>query len=257
VTPADYDPFCVTAPVDARLPNDISGQQICGFYDITPAKFGQAFNRTTLASNFGDLTEVYNGVDVNVAARLPRGINVAGGYNIGNAVNVFLTFPGATTSSRDQCFVVDSPEQLYQCKTANPYQGRVKLNGSIPLPGDVQAALVYQNLPGPNYAGRATFTTAAVATSLGRPLAGNTRTVTKDLLPILGHFLEERINQLDLRLSKILRIGSRRVQGNFDIYNLTNGSTVLNMIQVLGPTFLQPTQILPARLFKLSLQVDF
>ena len=52
---------------------------------------------TTLASKFGDYTEVYNGADVNFAARLPRGINLAGGYNIGNAVNVFLTFPGSTT----------------------------------------------------------------------------------------------------------------------------------------------------------------
>jgi len=38
VTPADYDPFCITAPVDSRLPN--SGQQVCGLYDITPTRFG-------------------------------------------------------------------------------------------------------------------------------------------------------------------------------------------------------------------------
>ena len=37
VTPADYDPFCVTAPLDSRLPG---GNQVCGLYNITPAKFG-------------------------------------------------------------------------------------------------------------------------------------------------------------------------------------------------------------------------
>ena len=39
VTPADFDPFCVTLPTNALLPN--SGQQQCGLYNITPTKFGQ------------------------------------------------------------------------------------------------------------------------------------------------------------------------------------------------------------------------
>ncbi len=257
VTPADYDQYCITAPTDSRLPADISGHQICGLYDIKPTLFGLVDQVTTLASKFGKYSEVYNGVDANFAARLPRGINLSGGYNIGNAVNIFLTFPGSTTSGVNRCFVVDSPQDLYHCKTANPYQGRVKVNGSIPLPWDLQAALVYQNLPGPNYAGRLTVPTATVATSLGRPLAGGTRTVTVDLLPTLGYYLDTRINQLDVRMSKIVKLGSNRIQGNLDVYNLFNGSTVLNMNQVVGPSFLQPTQILPARLFKLSLQLDF
>ena len=257
VTPADYDPYCINVPSDSRLPSSVSGKQLCGFYDIKPALFGQVNQVTSLASKFGDYTEVYNGADVNFAARLPRGINLAGGYNVGNAVNVFLTFPGSTTSGVNRCFVVDSPQELYNCKTANPYQSRVKLNGSIPLPGDLQVALVYQNLPGPNYAGRLTVPTAQIAPTLGRPLAGNTASVTVDVLPTLGYFFDERINQLDLRMSKIIRLAGKRLQGNFDLYNVFNGSTVLNMNQTVGAAYLQPTQILPARLFKLSVQFDF
>src|SRR5437667_9133212 len=37
VTPADYDPYCVTAPTDSRLPNG-GGYQVCGLYDIKPVK---------------------------------------------------------------------------------------------------------------------------------------------------------------------------------------------------------------------------
>src|SRR3989449_556957 len=44
VTPADYDPFCVTAPVDSRLPGSVSGKQFCGLSDINPGKFGQVDN---------------------------------------------------------------------------------------------------------------------------------------------------------------------------------------------------------------------
>ena len=37
---ADDDPYCVTAPVDSRLPGG-GGNEICGLYDVRPDKFGQ------------------------------------------------------------------------------------------------------------------------------------------------------------------------------------------------------------------------
>ena len=83
VTPADYDPYCLTAPTDARL-GSISGTQICGLYDIKQEKFGEEELVYTLASNFGDYKEWFNGFDVGLQARLPRGARVAGGFAIGN-----------------------------------------------------------------------------------------------------------------------------------------------------------------------------
>ena len=47
VTPADYSPYCVTAPADSRLPGG-GGYPVCGLYDISPAKFGQSSNVVTL-----------------------------------------------------------------------------------------------------------------------------------------------------------------------------------------------------------------
>ncbi len=43
VTPADHDPYCITAPNDPRLPGG-GGYEACGLYDISPAKFGQVNN---------------------------------------------------------------------------------------------------------------------------------------------------------------------------------------------------------------------
>ena len=257
VTPADYDPYCVTAPLDARLPERVSGQQVCGFYDINPTKFGQVQNVVTLAKNFGEYTEQSTGADAQIQARLPGGGTLAGGWNVGNTANVFVTFPAESNSKISQCFVVDSPQQLYNCESQNPYQHQVRLNGSIPLPGEVQVALVYQNLPGPNYQGLLTVPTAQVATSLGRPLAGNTRTVTVDLLERYKYYEEGRINQLDVRASKIFTFGRTKIQGNVDLYNVTNDSTVLQVRGQYNANWRQPTQIMNARMLKLGVQLDF
>jgi hypothetical protein len=51
VTNADFTHYCITAPVDSRLPG--SGGQMCGFYDVNVTKFGQVNNLITGAENFG------------------------------------------------------------------------------------------------------------------------------------------------------------------------------------------------------------
>ena len=260
-TPADYDPYCIMAPVDSRLPGDISGAKICGLYDIKPTKFGLIDNVVTLASKYGKQTEYYNGADLNMVARLPRGINVAGGWNVGNAVSSLTTFPGATTSKANQCFIVNSPQDLYNCETGNPYQSRIKINGSAPLPWSFQAAAVYQNLPGPNYGALYTATNAQILPSLGRSLAGSVSSVTIDLIQPLSQFLDGRINQLDLRFTRIIRAHGGKFQLNFDIYNVMNTSTVLWPNQTYGdgsPFYVAlPSPTMDARMLKFGAQVDF
>lgn len=255
VTMANYDPYCVAAPVDSRL-GSISGSQVCGLYDINPSKFGQVSNVVGLASKFGNPSEVYNGVDVNIAARFGKGGSLQGGWNIGNTF-VSGSAGGNTFSRTNNCFVVDSPQALYNCESQNPYQSRIKLNGSYRLPWDFQVAAVYQNLPPANYGASYTVATAAIQPSLGRPLAGGTANVTFDLLPIGSAYLADRINQFDVRLTKILRFGARKMSANFDVFNMFNNSTVLNMNTTYGTSWLKPSQILDARLVKFGFQVDF
>ena len=269
VTPADFSPYCFTAPNDPRLPASVSGQQICGLYDVNPDKFGQVTNMVTLASNYGRASEYYNGVDVNLVARLPRGINISGGWNIGNSISLLSTWPGVTTSKSNQCVLVNSPQDLkYQvvsgvatgCESGNPYQNLVKINGSVPLPWNLQAAAVYQNIPGPNYGGIYTATNAQIAPSLGRNLSGGVQTVQIDLLQPLSQYFDYRINQLDVRLSKIFRTRGRKFQLNVDVYNAMNGSYALwtnNNYGSNGASWLRPTSTFDARLIKFGAQYDF
>jgi hypothetical protein len=69
----------------------------------------------------------------------------------------------------------------------------------------------------------------------------------------------DRINELDLRIGKILRFGPARSLVAVDIYNALNSSAVLtyNPAFVPGGTWLQPLTILTPRLIKLTAEIDF
>ena len=68
---------------------------------------------------------------------------------------------------------------------------------------------------------------------------------------------EPRIRQLDLRLSKSVRIGRYRVQGNFDAYNALNAASILSINTRYGTSWRQPTEILAARTFKVGATFSF
>jgi hypothetical protein len=254
VTPADYSPYCVTVPVDTRLP--LSGQQLCGLYDINPNAFGQVDNLVTRNKGYGKQEEIYNGVDVNFQLRVRDRATLGGGWNIGNAVQLGTTAGGNASSGTDTCYVIDSPQQLFNCKIDVPYQNRIKINGSFTFPLGIQVAAVAQSNPGANYSANRTYTLAEIQPTLGRPLSGGLTTVVIPLVTPLSLF-GPRINQLDLRATKILRFGTRRVQANVDAYNVFNSNTPVTLFGTYNARWGQPTQVLDGRLVKFSAQLDF
>jgi hypothetical protein len=66
----------------------------------------------------------------------------------------------------------------------------------------------------------------------------------------------ERANQLDLRVSKILRFRRTRTAVNFDLYNSLNANSAL-IINNNYASWQTPQGIMDARLAKLSVQFDF
>jgi hypothetical protein len=255
VTPADYDPFCITAPVDARLPT--SGQRLCGFYDITPAKFGQVDNFITFAKHYGDQQEVFEGVDVSLSVRLPRGMILQGG-----------TATGRTRS--DDCFVVDSPglfnpepgffsgigNRLRDCAVRPPFLTQVKLLGVYPLPWGISASATFQSIPGRQILANYAVTSAEVAQSLGRPLAGGLRTLTVPLVTPETLY-SDRLNQLDVRFAKTITMRGLKLQPQIDLFNALNDNTVLALNNTYGRAWQNPQNVLPGRLVQLGLQVTF
>jgi len=71
----------------------------------------------------------------------------------------------------------------------------------------------------------------------------------------------DRLNQLDLRFSKIFKIGRSSLDANFDVYNSFNSDAILALTTgysgVNGGTWLRPTSIIQGRIFKLGVRWDF
>jgi hypothetical protein len=189
---------------------------------------------------------------------MPRGGQLAGGLNLGNSVSNSQGGQtiGGTNSATNRCFVVDSPQQLYQCAVTPPYQKQFKVSGSYPLLWDFQVSANFQSIPGPPITATYNATTAEIEPSLGRPPSGGVRTAAIELITPNSVF-SGRINQVDVRLTKIVKLRRGRVQGMFDVYNLLNASPVLSMNTTYGPNWQKPNELLAGRLIKFGAQVEF
>jgi hypothetical protein len=240
-----YATYCVTGPADPRLPGN-GGSQICGLADVNPDRFGQVRNLVRPAKDFGDQTQVSNFITLGAEARFASGARFGGGIDAGSTVT-------------DNCFVVDSPQQLVNCHVAPSFFSgtQVKLNGTYPLPGDFFVSGVFQSLPGPSYTADWAAPLASIQPSLGRPLSGAARTATVPLIAPQQEF-EERTTRLDVRVAKSLRVGQRaRIQGNIDLYNALNSGSILAVTNAFGARWLVPTLVLEPRILQFSAQVTF
>jgi hypothetical protein len=121
----------------------------------------------------------------------------------------------------------------------------------------IEVSGTFQNLPGINIAANRTYT--AQETTLGRNFSSGVPTNISLMKP--NDLLGERLTQVDLRATRLFRVGKWRFRGNFDVYNLFNANTVLAVNTTYASSgqnvWQNPTTILAGRLFKIGGQVDF
>ena len=123
---------------------------------------------------------------------------------------------------------------------------------------DVSVSSTFRSDQGEDLAANRTYTSAQIATSLGRPLSGNVANATVNLIEP-GTMYGDRLNVVDMRFAKVLRFGRTRTNVGFDIYNILNRNPVItnNFNFVPGGTWLRPNTILAARFARFSATVDF
>ncbi len=159
---------------------------------------------------------------------------------------------------------IDNPS-LYNCHLETPYLTQVKFGASYTLPYGIGVAGTVQSFQGPAIVANATFTSAQIQPSLGRPLA-NSPTAAVNLLSggaaaVVGaKYYGEQLTQVDMRFWKVLNVGAARIRAMVDAYNLMNIDTVTivnNTDGTTGSSWQLPTGISLARLIKLGVQLDF
>jgi hypothetical protein len=272
----DYTPFTIPVPVDTRLPGG-GGGTVTGLYNLVPNKVGQEDMYQQLASTFGKMIENWQGVDLSVNARLRNGLTVQGGtssgrrlqdncavravlpetYSWDNTVAVQTTRVTTTTGSMSTAGL-----QNYSCRVVEPFQTSFRGLATYTVPRiDVQVSGTWRSDRGNELRADYVVTNAIAAPSLGRNLASGN--VTVNLIP-RGTLYGERINNVDVRLAKILRFGHARTQFGVDVYNILNNDAVTAYnngysapTATRGSVWLTPTAILPARYARLNMQIDF
>ena len=276
VGPEDYDQFTINVPSDARLPN--GGGYTLTAFDLKPAANVRAQNNfVTLSKNYGDQTEVFNAVSLGVNARLQNGLTLQAGAGTGRVVtddcavvaalpetlhaNAFTGNPAnPVTNTRAP---TNAARTLERCKQNQGW--RTSMQGLVAylIPKiDVNISGTFQNLPGSstsNSAGTSMSANAAIAaatTTLGRAYSSGPNARFFNIIEA-GTVYVERMNELDLRMSKLFRLNTTRTSINFDFYNVLNSNSVINENITYGAAWRTPQLILLPRIFKLSAQFDF
>ena len=250
LSPSDYDPFSVVAPQDARLPGG-GGYTINGLYDLNPSRIGLADNIVRPADYYGGQTRYFDGVDLTLNARLSD-VTVQGGTSTGRVVSDVCDIRAQVPELAGANVNVVSP----YCRQAAPFLTTYKALASYNVPKiDVLLSGTFSSRPGVSLTANLVLTSAQVAPSLGRPLSGGANVTVNLLEP--NTVFGDRINQMDMRIGKVVRFGRTRSTVALDVLNALNSDAILAYNQTFNATWPAPTTVITARLVRASVQVDW
>jgi hypothetical protein len=267
LSPADFTQFSVTVPNDSRLTN--AGQTIGGLFD--PNAIVAPRNVMKSASEFGNQFQHWNGFDLNVEARLRNGFILQGGGGVGktmtdscqivDAVPESLTVPGAGFPAGIQAPVSNAGGGVLTskafCHQETPFQAGYKGLASYLLPWyGIRVAGTFQSLPGPQILATNIYNNGnrATTTTLARPFTNGQANVNV-IQP--GTQWGDRLNQIDIRLTKVLNIGKGKLDLDVDFYNAFNSDAVIAELGTFGPVWRLPLTVIQPRFVKFAARFDF
>ncbi len=234
-THADYFPIEI---VDPR-----GNAQTITIYSITPEKLGVIDN---FRRNSTENRSIWRGVDVSMTARLATGTQLQGGVTTGAFHDI-------------QC-EVDNPNGLRFCDSRYPFQAQFKLSGVHPLPFGFRVSGLFQTMPGVQ-AVRNAGTTGRdfdINYSVGRAIAPALVQPTVNVrLNEPGSQYLDRVNQLDLSVSREFRANGVRVRPQVELFNALNSNPVIRAFNAFGPNLLRPQDVLNPRLLRVNVRLFF
>jgi hypothetical protein len=264
---SDFNLINLTAPVDSRLPGG-GGYTVTGFPVIKPTTGFGGFvtnqNVVKLSDDVGRQIEHWNGVDVNLNARLQGGFFGSGGFSTGRTstdncdiVNKLPEVGFESLNFFSPFFFSTMPNQF--CKRDGIFVTQIKGLAGYTIPKvDVLVSGTFQSLPGVD-----------VTAPLSAPFLPGVGGLQQFPGIANYHIVEpgkvygDRLNQIDMRFAKILKFGRTRSTVGIDVYNLLNTDVVTGQNNTYTPVpggqgiWQVPNLILQARFVKFSIQADF
>ena len=210
------------------------------------------------------------GYDLTANLRMSNGVTLQGGLRPGQQKTDYCDVQDPAKAG-DKALVEmlavgvgapATPTSANTCHMEQNWLPQVKFLGSYTIPKiDVQLGGSFQSIPGIEYG-----FLAAPNTDLARPVSqgglgrlptgGIAAGITNLNIIQPGGTYGPRFNQVDLRLGKNIRMGSRRAQISLDMFNILNSDTISNASSTYT-TWLAPLAVVAPRLFKVTTTFDF
>ncbi len=227
----DPDDYQLLSVADPR-----GNGQVLPVYQIIP---GRVASLNEFVDKNSANRRTYDGVDFGLHLRLSDGAIVSAGTSTGRIL--------------DNLCEVENPNSLRFCDRSQfnvPFETIFKASGTYPLPWyGLRLSGVYQGLPGAESVINYTVT-RAILPQLTTASSANVA------LSEPGSVYLDRIHLLSISLSTAVKFGKWRAKPQIDLFNALNVAPVQNM-NSQWPTHGRPTEILPARMLRLGLQLDF
>ena len=233
----DYTPFTVVGPTHPNLPN--GGGEVITLYNLSNSKTGAS---NEIRINSEGRSRVYNGFEVSVNSRFPRG----------------FAFGGITVEreAADNCADLTNPNSLRFCERVPPFRGLYKASAGYMLPYDVQLAGSFQARPGISIGSDWTVDNATLAGQGLPPLTGGVSSITVNLVEPDTMFYDY-VYTNDMTISRMFRVNRTRIRAFVEMFNVLNLSTIYTRNETYGPQWYNPVDLVQARRFQFGGQIDF
>ena len=261
---SDFTPYSVLVPTTTTpggtLPG--AGTMIGGLFDPNSTAVNNVIKD---ASVFGKQTYHWDGFDISVDARLRNGLFLQGGVSSGkdsfDYCDIIDDVPEALTPQAQA--TITSPQAVAgsvtpagYCKQTTPFLTQWKGLASYTLPYGIRVSGTFQSLYGPQLAATNIYNNAnrLTTTTLNRPFTLGQSTV--NLYEPVSKY-GDRLNQIDLRLTKIVNVGHGRLDLNVDFFNAFNSDAVIAELGAFGPAWRLPLTVIQPRFVKFGVRYDF
>ena len=234
---------------DNRLGTADDPGTLVTYWDYPAALRGRSFQQPMFVNDPGS-DQTFKSVEVALSKRLSNRWLAMASYS---STNVDIPYTQNTASTGNdftmpglQVFLATlDPNAEINARIKNR-EWTARASGAYLFPGDVQVSGNFESRSGAPYARTVSFTGG--------------QQITSQVLRVepIGTRRMPTINLLHVRAEKSFRLrAGHQVSLRFNVYNVTNISTVQTLTQLSGPTFELPLTIMPPRIAELGVQYTF